>query len=46
MYQPPLGSHDTSQVIQIEDQVLTQVNKFKYLDITVSNNRLDVELEC
>ena len=42
IYQPPPESHD----IQTENQVLTQVNKFKYLGSTVANkNRLDAELD-
>ena len=40
-YLPPLGKD-----IPIEDQVLTQVNKFKYLGTTVThNNRIDTELD-
>ena len=43
----PPGSHDISQNIQIEVQVLTQVNKFKYLRSTDANiNRLDAELNA
>ena len=34
------------QNMQIEGQVLTQVNKFKYLDSTFANNRLDVKLDA
>ena len=46
VYQTPQGSYDTGQNIQIEDLVLTQVNKFKYLGCTVINNsKLDVELD-
>ena len=30
--------------ISIEGQVLTLINKFKFLGFTVTNNRLDVEL--
>ena len=47
MYQPPpLGSHDIGQDLPKEGQVLTQVNKYKYLDSTVaSNNRLDAKLD-
>ena len=46
MYQPPLGPHDMSQDIQIEDQVLTQFNKFKYQCFRViNNNKWDAELD-
>ena len=46
MYQPFPGSHNIGQNIQIESQVLTQVNKFKYLDSTfTNNNRLEAELK-
>ena len=47
MYQPPSPeSYDIGQDVQIEGQVLTQVNKFKYLGSTVTKtNRLDVELD-
>ena len=44
MYKPTQESYD-SQEIHIESQVLTQVNKFKYLGSTVANNRLDAELD-
>ena len=37
-FQPPLGSYNINQDTQIEDQVHTQVNKFKYLGSTVFNN--------
>ena len=44
-YEPLSGSHDIRQDIQIEVQILTQVNKFKYQCPTVTNtNRLDAEL--
>ena len=42
MYDPFPGFHDIGQDMQIEDQVQTQLNKFKYLD---SNNTLDAELD-
>ena len=48
MYQPLLGSHDIGQDIQIQDQALIQVNKFKYVSSKVANNnnnRLYVELD-
>ena len=38
MYQPPLGSHEIGQDIQIKGLVQTQVNKFRYLSFTVVNN--------
>ena len=47
MHKPPLRSHDISQDILVEDQVLTQVNKSKYIGSTVANNnnRLNAELD-
>ena len=46
MYQPVPESYDISQDIQLESQVLTQINTFKYLGSTVvNNNRLDAELD-
>ena len=46
MYQSRQESHDFCLDIQIEDQVLTQVNKFKYLDSAVTNNyRFDAEID-
>ena len=37
-------SHDISKDMQIEDQILTQINKLKYLGFTVArSNRLDAE---
>ena len=36
MYQPPSVSHFIGPDIQIKGQVLTQVNKFKYLDSIVT----------
>ena len=46
MYLPPLGCHGIGHDIQIESQVFTQVNKFKYLGSTVANhNKLDAELD-
>ena len=46
MYQLPPGSDDIGQDIEIKGPVLTQVNKFKYLDSTVvnNNNRQETEL--
>ena len=44
MYQTPPGSPDIGYDIQVEEQVLSQVNKFKYLGSTVANkNKLDAE---
>ena len=46
IYQSFSGSHGIGQNIQMESQVLTQVNKFKYLGSIVANNiRLDAELD-
>ena len=46
MHRSPLSSHDIGQDIQIEDRVLTQVNKSKYIGYTVANsNRIDAELD-
>ena len=46
IYKPLLGSHHINQDTQIEVEVLTQVNKFKYLDSTVaSDKKLDAELD-
>ena len=38
LYQLPLGCHDNGQDIK-EVKVLAQVNKFKYLGSTVTNNK-------
>ena len=41
------GSHERGQDIQIENQLLTHINKFKYPCSTVeNNNRLDAELDA
>ena len=44
--QSPTGFYEIGEDIQIEGQVLTRVNKFKYLGSTVTNkNKLDAELD-
>ena len=46
MYQPSLGFYGIGHDIQIESQVLTSVNEFKYLGSKVANkNILDAELD-
>lgn len=45
MYQPLPGSTETGQPINIEDQELCNVSKFKYLGSTVmNNNKMDEEI--
>ena len=45
IYQPSLWSYDIDQGILIEGQILTQVNKFKYLGSIFSNYKLNAELD-